>query len=129
MVSFGVLEHFPYPGFTHLSTLSLCNTNITTPRRVCCVCVCVKDGRWDRMFHSAHILIHFPRTKPFSVPCSPSIHLPPDTHTHTLFNCDYSARSSLAHPSLDGHWAITTFFLHGVCVLEREFVYVCVVIA
>lgn len=113
---FGVLEHIPYPGFTHLSTPLLKNTNIATPNRSMCECKYVKNGRWDRMFHSVHIPIHFFQHQ--AIPVSPVVRLFTSlhTHTHSLFNCDYPARSSLAHPSLEGQWAITTFLLHSLCV-------------
>lgn len=71
------LKHILYSESTHLSPLLLSNTNIPTLSR------CVKDGIWDRMFHSPHNLIHFSNTDPFCVPCSAFIHLPKDAHTHT----------------------------------------------
>lgn len=49
-----------------------------------CAYVWVKDGKWNRMYHSAQILIYF--SKHFLCPSSPSIHSP-----RTLLNCDYFA--------------------------------------
>lgn len=48
MVSFGAPEHIRSPGFTHVSTPLLDNTNIprTEPSVRACVRVCVRDGGW-----------------------------------------------------------------------------------
>lgn len=107
-----------------------CTVTLTFPpqSRVCvCACVFETDSRWDRMFHPVHTSIHFSSTKPFYVPCRTFIHLPPDSHTHSPFNCDYSAHSSLTHPSLEGYWPITTFFFlpARVCVCTRVCVCAC----